>query len=280
MRVLRSNPPALVSMVIVALLLVVSLFPEFFAPYPYGGLYPDQVLEPPNLAHPFGTDRLGRDLLSRVIYGTRVSVLVGVTAALVAAAIGFFYGATAGLAGPRTGALLMRIVDAVYGLPALLLIVLFSLILPPGPLPLALALGFVFWTRIALIVRGEVLRIRTQSYYESSLAMGTGLARRLGRYVLPNLLSPLLVAVTLAIPMAIITESVLSFIGLGINDPYSPWGTSWGTLARAGWQGLRSYPHLLVFPSLAIFLAALAFNLLGDTLRETFDPRLAKGRIR
>ncbi|MCB0218835.1 MAG: ABC transporter permease [Chrysiogenetes bacterium] len=270
---LKKNPIALASACFIALALFVALFAEWLAPYSYGGLYPDAILLPPDGGHLFGTDRLGRDLLSRVLYGTRVSVLIGVTAALGSSVIGFFYGALAGLAGKRTEGALMRVVDAVYGLPELLLIVLLSLIFGRGPLSLAMALAMVGWTRIARIVRGEVLRIRVQQYYESSLALGVGFWRRLIRYVLPNLLSPLLVATTLSIPLAILTESVISFIGLGINDPYSAWGTSWGTLAREGWQGLRTYPHLLLFPSLAIFATALSFNLLGDWLRDELDPR-------
>lgn len=272
-RHLSRNPIALASALLIALVVFVAVFAEALAPYPYGGLYPDTILLAPQAGYPFGTDRLGRDLLSQVLYGTRVSVLIGVLAALGASVIGFFYGALAGLAGRRTEGALMRVVDAMYGLPELLLIVLLSLVLGRGPVALALALALVGWTRIARIVRGEVLRIRVQQYYESSRALGIGFRRRLFRYVLPNLLSPLLVATTLSIPLAILTESVISFIGLGINDPYSPWGTSWGTLAREGWQGLRTYPHLLLFPSLAIFFTALSFNLLGDWLRDELDPR-------
>lgn len=272
-RRLTKNPIALASALLIALVVFVAVFAEALAPYPYGGLYPDTILLSPQAGYPFGTDRLGRDLLSQVLYGTRVSVLIGVMAALGASVIGFFYGSLAGLAGKRTEGVLMRIVDAMYGLPELLLIVLLSLVLGRGPVALALALALVGWTRIARIVRGEVLRIRVQQYYESSRALGIGFWRRLFRYVLPNLLSPLLVATTLSIPLAILTESVISFIGLGINDPYSPWGTSWGTLAREGWQGLRTYPHLLLFPSLAIFFTALSFNLLGDWLRDELDPR-------
>lgn len=271
-RLLR-NPVATASAAFIALALLVAVFAEVLAPYDYGGLYPDEILLPPGGAHLFGTDRLGRDLLSRVLYGTRVSVMIGVLAALGSAAIGFFYGAIAGLSGRHTEGALMRVLDAIYGLPELLLIVLLSLIFGRGPLSLALALALVGWTRVARIVRGEVLRIRVQQYYESAQALGIGFWRRLLRYVLPNLLSPLLVATTLSIPLAILTESVISFIGLGINDPYSPWGTSWGTLAREGWQGLRTYPHLLLFPSLAVFFTALSFNLLGDWLRDEFDPR-------
>lgn len=273
-RSLLKSPLAIASAIFLGAVLFAAIFGGLLAPYSYGGLYPDSVLLPPGPGHLFGTDRLGRDLFSRVLFGTRVSVLIGVTAAAFSAVIGFFYGALAGLAGPRTEGTLMRILDAIYGLPELLLIVLFSLLFGKGPLALALALALVGWTRIARIVRGEVLRIRVQSYYEAARATGAGFWRRLGHYILPNLLSPLLVAVTLSIPIAILTESILSFIGLGINDPYSPWGTSWGTLARAGWQGLRTYPHLLLFPSLAIFLTALAFNLLGDWIRDTLDPKM------
>ncbi len=268
MKRLLENPLALWSATFLALLGIAALFGIRLSPHAAGGLYPDQVLLPPGAGHWFGTDRLGRDLLARSLAGARVSLVVGLSATLLAGAIGFFYGALSGLLGGRTDALLMRLVDAFYGLPDLLLVILLSLVLGSGPLSVALALGLVGWLRIARITRGEVLRIKAQPYYESALALGTGLSRRLFTCVLPNLSGPLLVALTLSVPSAILGESVLSFIGLGINDPYSPWGTSWGTLARSGWQGLRTYPYLLFFPSAAIFLTTLAFNLLGDFLRD------------
>ncbi|MEW6776164.1 MAG: ABC transporter permease [Bdellovibrionota bacterium] len=272
MKKLLADPLALVSTLLAFVLIILAALAPVVSPYPMGGIFPDDVLLSPNAAHWFGTDRLGRDLLTRVLYGSRVSVAVGLLAAILSTALGFFYGALAGLARPRIEGAMMRLVDILYGLPELLLIILFSLVFEKGVVSIALALALVGWMRVARLVRGEVLRIKTQSYYESARAMGIGLWRKIFRYVLPNVLGVLLVALTLQIPISILTESVLSFIGLGIDDPYSSWGTSWGTLARSGWQGLRSYPHLLFFPSAAIFLSALAFNFLGDFLRDRLEP--------
>jgi len=167
----------------------------------------------------------------------------------------------------------MRIVDTFYGLPDLLIFVLLSLVFGRNIGGILIALGLVTWGRFARISRGQVLQVREFIYIEGARAIGASHVRILLRHILPNILGPLLVTLTFSIPTAILAESTLSFIGLGINDPYSEWGTSWGTLAQDGWRALRTYPHIILFPGLAIFLTILAFNSLGNGLREVLDPK-------
>lgn len=245
----------------------------WLSPHATGGLEEGRILAGPSAAHWFGTDPLGRDLFTRVFAGARVSLAVGLGTALLALAIGTLYGLVSGYAGGRTDAFLMRAVDVCYGLPDALLFILLSLLVGRDLMGVLLALGLVSWMRFARVARGEVLRAKEQLYVEGARAIGAGHARVLLRHILPNVSGPIVVTLTFTVPAAILAESTLSFIGLGINDPYSPWGTSWGTLAQEGWRALRSYPHLIAFPGAAIFVTILAFNLIGNRLREILDPR-------
>jgi oligopeptide transport system permease protein len=167
----------------------------------------------------------------------------------------------------------MRVVDIFYGLPDLLIFILLSLVFGRNIVGVLIALGLVTWVRFARITRGQVLQAKELVYVEGARAVGASHARILLRHILPNILGPVAVTLTFSIPSAILAESTLSFIGLGINDPYSEWGTSWGTLAQDGWRAMRSYPHVILFPGLAIFLTILAFNFLGNGLRDILDPR-------
>jgi oligopeptide transport system permease protein len=220
-----------------------------------------------------GTDGLGRDLFTRLLYGARVSIAVGVGTALIALVIGSCYGVISGYAGGALDNLLMRIVDIFYGLPDLLIFILLSLVLGRNIVGVLIALGLVTWVRFARISRGQVLQIKEQIYVEGARAVGASHAGIIWRHILPNILAPIFVTLTFSIAAAILAESTLSFIGLGINDPYSEWGTSWGTLAQDGWRAMRSYPHIIFFPALAISATILAFNSLGNGLREILDPK-------
>jgi oligopeptide transport system permease protein len=220
-----------------------------------------------------GTDGLGRDLLTRVLYGARVSLTVGIGTATIALLIGTCYGLFAGFAGGSTDNLMMRIVDIFYGLPDMLLFILLSLVFGRNIAGLLIALGLVSWVRFARITRGQVLQAKEFLFVEGARAMGASRRRVIWRHILPNILGPIIVTLTYSIPSAILAESTLSFIGIGINDPYSPWGTSWGTLAQDGYRAMRTYPHVIFFPAAAIFLTILAFNTLGNTLRDLLDPR-------
>ena len=253
---------------VIFLLMGVALFGNLVAPYPFDLQNTSESLQAPGRAHWMGTDELGRDLFSRLIYGTRVSMAVSLLTAFSALLLGTLYGAVSGYIGGRTDNLLMRMVDVIYALPDLLLIILITVIIGRGVAGVFLALSLVGWVTVARLIRGEVLRLKEFSYVEAARALGATDRRILFRHILPNTLGVLVVTLTFRIPSAILAESTLSFIGLGLAPP----AASWGTLANEGWKGLKFYPHLIIFPSLAIFGAMLAFNFLGDGLHDALDP--------
>lgn len=258
----------------ICLVAACAIFAPWISPYTAGGLQETRLLEPPSRSHWMGTDGLGRDLLTRILYGARVSLAVGLGTALLALSIGTAYGLISGFTGGNVDHLMMRLVDVFYGLPDMLLFILISLLLGRNIGELLLALSLVSWVRFARLARGQVLQAKQFLFVEGARAMGAGKSRLVLRHILPNILAPIIVTLTFAIPAAILAESTLSFIGLGINDPYSGWGTSWGTLAQDGWPAMRAYPHVIFFPAAAIFLTILAFNTLGNALRDLLDPRL------
>ena len=220
-----------------------------------------------------GTDGLGRDLLTRVLYGARVSMTVGIGTALIALVLGTSYGLLAGFKGGNWDDFMMRVVDIFYGLPDMLIFILLSLVFGRNIGGLLIALGLVTWVRFARIARGQVLQAKEFLFVESATALGASRSRILLWHILPNIIGPIIVTLTFSIPSAILAESTLSFIGIGINDPYSSWGTSWGTLAQDGYRAMRSYPHVIAFPAAAIFVTILAFNTLGNGLRDALDPK-------
>lgn len=267
------SPLALASLGFITCAGLSGFLAPLLAPYPLGGFDATQILQGPGWNHWMGTDGLGRDLFTRVLYGARVSITVGVGTALIALLTGTAYGLVSGYLGGSVDNILMRVVDIFYGLPDLLLFILLSLVVGRNVAGVLLALGLVTWIRFARITRGQVLLAKELSHVESARAIGASRRRILLRHILPNILSPILVTLTFSIPGAILAESTLSFIGLGINDPYSAWGTSWGTLVQDGWRAMRTYPHIIIFPGLAIFFTILAFNILGNCLRDFLDPK-------
>jgi len=264
----REDRAAIASAVVILLLLMAALFGNLLAPYPYDLQNTAESLSPPGRAHWMGTDELGRDLFSRLIYGTRVSMAVSLLTALSALILGTCYGALSGYVGGRVDNMMMRGVDVIYALPDLLLIILITVVIGRGIAGVFLALSLVGWVTVARLIRGEVLRLKELSYIEAAHALGARRRRILLRHILPNTLGVLVVTLTFRIPSAILAESTLSFIGLGLTPP----AASWGTLANEGWKALKFYPHLIIFPSLAIFITMLAFNFLGDGLRDALDP--------
>jgi oligopeptide transport system permease protein len=264
---------------LIATLVVVALAGDRVAGYRFDAQDSAHALEPPSHAHWLGTDALGRDQLARLAEGARVSLLVAIGATSLALVIGLCYGLVAGWLGGRVDGLMMRAVDVVYALPDVLVIVLLIEVLQVtlAGVPdiarrvaaLVAALGFVGWVGVARLVRALVLQAREETWVEAARALGLRNRRILLRHVLPNISGPILVAAAFQIPAAILAESTLSFIGLGIQPPFS----SWGTLASDGFQAMRSYPHLIFFPCLAILLALVGFHLLGETLRAVLDPR-------
>ena len=247
----------------------VSLLAPWVAPYSYQEQDTVNILAFPGIDHFLGTDRLGRDLLSRMIYGARVSLFVGVFSTLIALVIGTVYGTISAYVGGKTDNLMMRVVDVVFALPDLLMIILITVLMGRGVTGVFIALTMVSWVTIARLVRGEVLRIKEYPFILAAKALGASHFRIMLREIFPNILGILVVTLSFRIPVAILAESTLSFIGLGIAPPAS----SWGTLASDGWTAIKLYPHLILLPSLAIFFTILSFNFLGEGLREYLDPR-------
>ena len=251
------------------IIFLVSLLAPWVAPYSYQEQDTVNILAFPGIDHFLGTDRLGRDLLSRMIYGARVSLFVGVFSTLIALVIGTVYGTISAYVGGKTDNLMMRVVDVVFALPDLLMIILITVLMGRGVVGVFIALTMVSWVTIARLVRGEVLRIKEYPFILAAKALGASHFRIMLREIFPNILGILVVTLSFRIPVAILAESTLSFIGLGIAPPAS----SWGTLASDGWTAIKFYPHLILFPSLAIFFTILSFNFLGEGLREYLDPK-------
>ncbi|MEW6324105.1 MAG: ABC transporter permease [Nitrospirota bacterium] len=263
------NRIALVSAVVLGLITLAAVTAAWIAPYPFDAQDLTRLLEPPSTDHWLGTDRLGRDLFSRLLYGAQISMTVGVVTALIATAFGVIYGMLSGYVGGRLDNLLMRLIDVVYALPDLLLIILLTVWLGRGLLGMLVALSLVSWVTVARLVRGEVLRLLPLAHIEAAKAVGAGHLRIILHHLLPLIAGPLLVTLSFRIPAAILAESTLSFIGIGLAPP-TP---SWGSMANEGWAALRFSPHLIIVPSVAIVVTILAFNIFGDWLRDRFDPR-------
>lgn len=229
----------------------------------------DDLLVAPSMKHLMGTDELGRDLFARVIYGSRLSIAIGFVTAGVAFVLGTTYGAISGYCGGKIDTLLMRGVDIAYSLPDLLVMILVGVLVGKGTFGILLALGLVSWMGTARLVRAQLLQLKEEEFVEAAKAAGQDGFTIVLKHLLPNAMGPIIVALTFTVPSAILSESTLSFIGLGLSAPEC----SWGTLASDGWRSLRSHPHLLGFPSLFIFMTVLSFNCLGDGLRDVLDPR-------
>lgn len=269
-RRLARNRLAVAGGLAVALLCLVALLADVLAPYPYTKTNFARLHELPSRDYPLGTDQLGRDLLSRMIYGARISMVVGLGAQLLVVLIGVPIGALSGYLGGRADLLLTRFIDVMYAFPRLLFVILVMSMLGAGLTNIFIAIGLTGWVGIARQTRAQVLALKAQEFVEAARALGAGAGRLLGRHILPNALTPIVISVTFGVPEAIFTEAALSFIGVGINPP-TP---SWGQMVGEGQQFLRSSWHLCVFPSLAIALTMLSFTFLGDGIRDALDPKL------
>lgn len=225
-----------------------------------------------NKSYVWGTDSLGRDMLARVLYGARISLTIAFIATMVNLFIGVLYGGISGYFGGRVDNIMMRIVDIINVIPLLLYVILLSVVIGAGFESIIIALGSVYWVSMARIVRGQVLSLKEQEYVMAAKTLGAKTMRIMTRHLIPNAMGPIIVSMTMMIPSAIFTEAFLSFIGLGVKAPMA----SWGTLANDALGALRSYPYQLFYPSLAISVTMLAFNFLGDGLRDALDPRLRK----
>jgi len=271
-RRLQGHAAARVALVLLCLIGALALAGPRFSPWGFESLDWRHLAQPPGptAAHWLGTDRLGRDLFVRTLYGLRLSLLVSVAASLVSLAIGLAYGAIAGFAGGRTDAVMMRCVDVLYSLPYLFIVIILTALLRRDSLAvLLLALGAVGWLTTARIVRGQTVSLKRREFIEAARALGLGAPAILVRHVVPNLLGPLIVYATLTIPQMILFESFLSFLGLGVQEPQA----SLGNLIYVGAQEMQSAPWMLIVPGALLVLLLLCLNLLGDGLREALDPR-------
>lgn len=269
---LRNNKMAMISLFILLFIISISLLTPWIAPYSYEEQNLDLGASAPSAAHWLGTDALGRDQLTRIMYGSRISLMVGFIATAVALTIGVLWGAIAGFLGGRVDAVMMRIVDALYALPFTIFIILLTVIFGSSMLLLFLAIGAVEWLTMARIVRGQVLTIKRQEFVEAAISMGLSPWRIISRHLIPNVLGPVIVYTTLTIPSVILLESFLSFLGLGIQPPAS----SWGSLISGGVETMEEYPWLLIFPGLVLTITLFSLNFLGDGLRDALDPRASK----
>jgi oligopeptide transport system permease protein len=267
----RARPGALVAATLLALIVAAALLVPWLSPYDYATPAWTRIFSGPSLTggHLFGTDSLGRDLLVRVMWGCRISLLVGVAASLISVVIGVCWGALAGYAGGRLDGVLMRTVDVLYAVPFIPFVIVLEVAFGRNFLMVFIAIGAVSWLDIARIVRGQTLAIREQEYIEAARALGVRTATMLRRHVLPNLVGLVAAYATLAIPGVILFEALLSFLGLGVHPPLA----SLGSLVAEGANEMQANPYLLIIP--AAFLAAiiLCLNRLGDALRAALDPR-------
>ena len=310
MRKLLHNPLAVMSLILLFVILVTIIVAPLIVPYSYDDMitingkrdkgaknlapftwsqaeqkYIDEGGE--LFPHIFGTDALCRDYFIRVIYGTRVSLAVGVFASIIVLIIGMIYGSISGYCGGKVDLIMMRIVDIIYSLPDMLVIILLSVVLDeilvfkPGTalaklgsnmVSIFVVFGLLYWVSMARLIRGQILSIKENEYVLAARSIGTKPGRIIRRHILPNCMSVIIVTTALQIPSAIFTESFLSFVGMGVRAPMP----SLGSLANAAREGLQSYPYKLVFPAVIICIIVLSLNLLGDALRDAFDPKLKR----
>lgn len=269
---LRKNRMAVGGGITLLLFILMALLTPWLAPYSYEAQNLDLGASPPSAAHWLGTDVFGRDVLTQVMYGGRVSLAVGFIATAVALLIGVTWGAVAGYVGGRVDAVMMRIVDILYALPFMIFIVLLMVVFGRNVLLLFLAIGAVEWLTMARIMRSQVQSLRQQEFVEAAISLGLSPAAIIRRHVIPNALGPIIVYTTLTIPSVMLLEAFLSFLGLGIQPPQ----TSWGLLISYGAETMEEYPWLLIFPGLALTTTLFSLNFLGDGLRDALDVRGSK----
>jgi oligopeptide transport system permease protein len=258
------------------IVIVVLSFSCLFVPFLISNGYQEQNLElgaaSPSLQHWLGTDRLGRDMFARILYGGRISLAVGLSATLVSLTIGVVYGAVAGFFGGKIDAVMMRIVDIMYALPFTIFVILLMVFFGRNIILLFVAIGAVEWLTMARIVRGQILSLRKQEFIEAAYALGLGKRRIIFRHMIPNVMGPVIVYTTLTIPAVMLLEAFLSFLGLGVQPPMS----SWGVLIKEGADMMEDFPWLLIFPGTIFALTLFSLNFLGDGLRDALDVRASK----
>lgn len=291
-RRLKQNKIAMAALIVIILFIIFAFIGPMLSPYTYDQQIRGAENMAPTSAHPFGTDLHGRDLLVRVMVGSRISLIIGIGSALIVLLVGSVYGSISGLLGGKVDNIMMRIVEVIYSLPDILIIILLQIViktplqkafdsgaffgglqkLGPGIVAIFIVYGLLYWVGMARIVRGQVLQLKQSEYVSAARALGANNSRLIRKHLLPNTVGTLIVTTMLQIPSAIFTESFLSFIGLGVAIPMA----SLGSLASDALNGVQSYPYRLLFPAAAISIIILAFNLFGDGLRDALDPKLKR----
>jgi peptide/nickel transport system permease protein len=267
-RQLRRHKPAMVSLVVFVVIAAACLAAPVIAPYPFDAIDLSGMRLAPSLHHLMGTDDLGRDLFTRVLYGGRISILIGILSAVLGTGLGTLVGALAGYYGGRIDSVLMRVTDVAYAIPALPLLIVLASYTQAGVGSMAVIIGLLSWMGTARVVRGEVLTLRSAVFVEAARALGASGGRIIVRHILPNAVGPIVVGATLAVGNAIIVESSLSFLGLGVQPPIP----TWGNLLQDATSTMATNPWLTIFPGLAILVVVLAVNFLGDGLQDALDP--------
>ncbi|MEE9518641.1 MAG: nickel transporter permease [bacterium] len=268
-RFLRSTPLAALGLLILLVLLVVARFAPYISPYDPTAIRLAEGLSGPSITHPLGQDKLGRDILSRIIYGARISLYVGVATVMLSALVGTVVGAVSGYAGGVVDEVVMRLIDVLLAFPGILLAVAVMAILGPSLNNIVIALTVLGWVGYARLVRGQVLALREFEFVQAARALGADARRIIARHLVPNVLGPVIVQATFGMAGAIVAEAGLSFLGLGTQPP-TP---SWGSMLNDGREFLLTTPHLTTFPGLAIMTVVLGLNFLGDGLRDILDPK-------
>ena len=272
---LRGNPAALAGLLFLIVLIVMAIFAPMLSVWSVTAQDLKSQNMPPSSLHWFGTDDLGRDIFVRTWYGARISLFVGLMAALIDFVIGVTYGGYSGYKGGKTDIAMMRVLEVLYGLPYLLVVILLMVVMGPSLLTIIIALTITGWISMARLVRGQVLQLKNQEYVTAARSFGASTAHVIRRHLLPNAMGPILVQMTLTVPSAIFAEAFLSFLGLGVQAPYASWGVmandALGVILSGDWWQL-------FFPALFISLTMFAFNVVGDGLQDALDPRLGKGK--
>jgi oligopeptide transport system permease protein len=268
-RRLAQNKLAMAGLVFICMMLLVAILADVLAPYDPNRLFPGLSYAKPSLQHLMGTDDVGRDVLSRLIHGARVSLSVAIFVQVLILAIALTIGGFAGFLGGRIDNWLMRFTDVFYAFPDLLFVIIITAAIGSSIFNIFLAIGLVNWTDLARLVRGQLLTLRERDFVSAARSLGAPAPRIIVQHLLPNAAGPIIIRLTYGVPQAIFTEAVLSFIGLGVRPPTA----SWGSMIERGNQAIFSAPHIVLFPAVVIALTMLAFNFLGDGLRDALDPQ-------
>ncbi|OPJ56301.1 ABC transporter permease [Alkalithermobacter paradoxus] len=271
-RRLKSNKVAMGGLIFLVFLVLLAIFGPMLSRYSYYDQNLALANHGPSSSNWFGTDKHGRDLYVRILYGARISLTVGIVASIINLVVGVLYGGISGYAGGKVDNIMMRIVDILSTIPLTLYVILLMVVIGSGLKSILIAIGSVYWLSMARIVRGQILSLKEQEYVLAAKTLGASSLRIILRHLIPNAMGPIIVTMTMSIPSAIFTEAFLSFIGLGVSAPQA----SWGVLANDALGSIRTYPYQLFFPALAISVTMLAFNFLGDGLRDALDPRMRK----